>query len=156
MQTAVYSQIDGLEIKVGFQAPPSPKHGILPGVIFLHGGGMVAGYRREYLDWMIESTHQKGMIFLSADHRLIYPSTGFDIIEDMRALFAFLSDPSFSTAYLPDGISLDPTRLAVMGSSGGGYAAMAAALYAQPKPRAVYLLYAMGGDHFRPPLYWGY
>ena len=86
------------------------------------------------------------MIFLSADHRLVHPSTGFDIIEDVRALFAFLADPTFSQKYLPDDIQLDPTRIAVIGASGGGYAARAAALYAQPKPKAVFLLYAMGGE----------
>lgn len=43
-------------------------------------------------------------------------------------------------------MQLDPGRLAVLGLSGGGYAARAAGLYASPKPRAVYLLYAMGGD----------
>ncbi|KZT63138.1 alpha/beta-hydrolase [Daedalea quercina L-15889] len=152
MQTAIYSRVDSLEIKVDFQAPPSAKEGVLPGVIFFHGGGMVVGSRREYLDLLVESAHEKGMIFFTADYRLIHPSTGFDIIADVRALFACLADASFSETYLPDGISLDPARLAVIGASGGGYAARAAGLYATPKPRAVYLLYGMGGtflsDHW--------
>ncbi|EPS92979.1 hypothetical protein FOMPIDRAFT_1056392 [Fomitopsis schrenkii] len=145
MQTATYSTVEKLEIKVDFKAPPSAR-GVLPGVIFFHGGGMVAGSRHEYAEWIVESAHAQGMIFLSADHRLIHPSTGFDIIEDMRALFAFLADPTFSEKHLPDGVFLDPTRIAVMGASGGGYAARATALYAQPKPKAVFLLYAMGGE----------
>ncbi|KAH9919528.1 uncharacterized protein B0H18DRAFT_957483 [Fomitopsis serialis] len=142
MQTAVYSRIGDLEIKVDFQAPPSVKEGVLPSIVFIHGGGMIAGCCQA-----ATSAHRKGMVFLSADHRLIHPSTGLDIIEDMRTLFAFLSHPSFSTKHLPDGISLDPARLAVVEASGGGYAAMAAAISdAQPKPKAVFLLYAMGGD----------
>ena len=76
----------------------------------------------------------------------MHPSTGPDIISDVRALFAFLSSSSFSSTHLPPGVELDPERLAVIGMSGGGYAARAAALYAEPKPRAVYLLYAMGGN----------
>ncbi|KZT63420.1 alpha/beta-hydrolase, partial [Daedalea quercina L-15889] len=108
--------------------------------------------RRETFPWILESAQDKGIIFFTADYRLIHPSTGFDIISDVRALFAFLADPSFSQTYLPDGISLDPNRLAVMGASGGGYPARAAALYAQPKPKAVFLLYSMGGmflgDHW--------
>ncbi|EPT02218.1 hypothetical protein FOMPIDRAFT_1047924 [Fomitopsis schrenkii] len=109
---------------------------------------MIAGHRCEYtyFPWVVESAHAKGLIFLSADHRLIHPSTGSDIIADVRALFAFLASPSFSAAHLPLGVELDPERLAVMGISGGGYAARAAALYAEPRPRAAYLLYAMGGD----------
>ncbi|KZT63592.1 alpha/beta-hydrolase [Daedalea quercina L-15889] len=152
MQTATYSHVGSLDIKVDFQVPPSVKVGVLPGVIFFHGGGMVAGSRHEYFPWMPGSAHGKGMIFFTADYRLIHPSTGFDIIDDIRRLFAFLADPSFSKTYLPNGISLDPTRLAVMAASGGGYPARAAALYAQPKPKAVFLLYGMGGkflgDHW--------
>lgn len=94
----------------------------------------------------LDSVLDKGFIFISADHRLICPSTGFDIIEDMKALMNFLADPSFSTSHLPAGLSLDSTRIGVLSISGGGYAARALALYASPKPRALYLLYGMGGD----------
>ncbi|KZT63603.1 alpha/beta-hydrolase [Daedalea quercina L-15889] len=146
MRTATYSRVGPLEIKVDFQVPPSVKAGILPGLVFFHGGGMVAGSRTEYFEWASESALAKGMIFFTADYRLIHPSTGFDVVEDVRALFTFLADPSFSETYLPDGIFLDITRLAAMGVSGGGYPARAAALYAQPKPNAVFLLYAMGGS----------
>lgn len=85
-------------------------------------------------------------MFISVDHRLICPSTGFDIIEDMKALMTFLADPSFSTEHLPEGLFLDATRIGVVSLSGGGYAARALALYATPKPRALCMLYGMGGD----------
>lgn len=89
---------------------------------------------------------KRGCIFISVDHRLICPSTGFDIIEDMKALMTFLSDPSFSAVHLPAGLVLDVTRIGVVSISGGGYAARALALYASPKPRTLFLLYGMGGD----------
>ncbi|KZT73458.1 alpha/beta-hydrolase [Daedalea quercina L-15889] len=82
---------------------------------------------------------------MSADFRLLVPSTGFDMIEDMKALMKFLADPSFSETHLPAGISLDFTRIGVAGVSGGGYAARAIAIYGEPKPRAVFLMYAGGG-----------
>lgn len=92
--------------------------------------------------------------FLSTDHRLIYPSTGFDIISDARSLLSFLASPSISP-HLPPNTSLDPTRIALTGESGGGYMAYAAALYANPKPCAVLQQYAMGGnlllDHWIKP-----
>ena len=93
-----------------------------------------------------EGTLKRGFIFIAADHRLIYPSTGFDIIEDMKALFSFLASPSFNEKHLPSGFTLDANRIAIMGASGGGYVARMAALYAQPKPRAVFSLFGMGGD----------
>ena len=83
---------------------------------------------------------------MGADYRLLYPSTGFDIIEDMKALFSFLADPKFSQDHLPSGISLDANRIALVGASGGAYPAMAAGIHAHPKPKALLLLFGMGGD----------
>ncbi|TFY58867.1 hypothetical protein EVJ58_g6144 [Rhodofomes roseus] len=95
---------------------------------------------------MKELVLKNGAIFMAADYRLLYPSTGFDIIDDMKALFSFVSDPSFSENHLPSGVSLDASRIALLGGSGGVYPAMAAGLYAQPKPRVLLLLFGMGGD----------
>lgn len=57
-----------------------------------------------------------------------------------------LGAQKFSNDHLPEGVTLDPTRIAVCGESGGGYAARAAGIFAEPKPRAVFLQYAMGGE----------
>ena len=94
------------------------------------------------LDAMLEH----GILFISADYRLLYPSTAFDIITDVRKLFTFLADPGFSEAHLPTGVTLDVSRIAVSGESGGGYAARAAGIFAEPKPNAVLLQYAQGGQ----------
>lgn len=89
---------------------------------------------------------EHGILFISADHRLLYPSTAFDIIDDVKNLFAFLASPNFSEAHLPAGVTLDAGRVAVSGESGGGYAARAAGIFAEPKPRALLLQYAQGGQ----------
>lgn len=68
------------------------------------------------------------------------------MIEDVKALFAFLARPTFSEEHLPNGISLDARRLAVAGFSGGAYVARVAGIYAEPKPKAVLSLFGMGGD----------
>ena len=96
--------------------------------------------------FILDSALDHDIIFISADHRLLLPGTGFDIIEDMKSLFAFLAAPDFSLKHLPPGITLDPARIAISGESGGGYAARAAGIYASPKPRAVLLQFAMGGQ----------
>ena len=41
---------------------------------------------------------------------------------------------------------MDTSRIAVSGESGGGYAARASGVFAQPRPAAVLLQYAMGGQ----------
>ena len=43
-------------------------------------------------------------------------------------------------------MTLDAHRIAVSGESGGGYATRAAGIFAKPKPRAVLLQYAQGGQ----------
>lgn len=89
---------------------------------------------------------EHGILFISADHRLLYPSTAFDIIDDVKNLFTFLASPNFSETHLPAGVTLDAGRVAVSGESGGGYAARAAGIFAEPKPRALLLQYAQGGQ----------
>ena len=67
-----------------------------------------------------DSTLGSDLIFISADYRLLLPSTGLDIIEDVKTLFTFLASSEFSLTNLPSGVTLDHTRLAVVGESGGG------------------------------------
>lgn len=64
----------------------------------------------------------------------------------MKSLFSFLARPTFSREHLPGNVSLDASRLAVIGFSGGAYLARAAGIYAEPKPKAIYSMYGMGGD----------
>ena len=99
-------------------------------------------------NWLLlsESTLRRGFIFISADYRLAPPSTALDIIDDVKSLFSFLARPTFSREHLPGGVSLDASRLAVAGFSGGAYLARAAGIYAEPKPKAVYSMFGMGGD----------
>lgn len=93
-----------------------------------------------------DATLEHGILFISADHRLLYPSTAFDIITDVKNLFTFLASPSFSETHLPPGVTLDTSRIAVSGESGGGYATRAAGIFAEPKPKALLLQYAQGGQ----------
>ena len=48
--------------------------------------------------------------------------------------------------HLPPGVTLDAGRIAVSGESGGGYPARAAGIFAEPKPKALLLQYAQGGQ----------
>lgn len=93
-----------------------------------------------------DATLEHGALFISADHRLLHPSTALDIIADIKNLITFLASPSFSEKHLPPGVTLDASRIAVSGESGGGYAARAAGIFAEPKPKAVLLQYAQGGQ----------
>lgn len=89
----------------------------------------------------------KGWAFLSADYRLLLPCTGHDILEDIDALFTYIS------TRLPNSIKthrVDPNRLFVSGHSGGAYVARQAALHGTPKPKALFSLSGQGGELLMP------
>jgi acetyl esterase/lipase len=88
-----------------------------------------------------ERTTAAGFAFISADYRLLPPSTGHDVLEDVVDLFAFLArTPLLGTMHI------DGTRLATVGSSAGAICAFLAATHANPKPRAVLSIYGLGGE----------
>ncbi|KAF7978042.1 hypothetical protein HWV62_1659 [Athelia sp. TMB] len=111
---------------------------------------------------MIDMALANGIAFVSADYRLLYPSTGLTQLVDVCTLFKFLARTD--SLNLPGGVSIDPARIAVAGVSAGAYLARLAALHANPRPCAVLSLWGMGGDwlldHFLavkttpPPFKW--
>ena len=156
--TVTYSKTDHIDIKLDIHVPNHLSSNLCPGIIFFHGGGIVTGNREclRLQQWLLELCAREGYLFLSADYRLLYPSSGFSMISDVKNLFTFLasrsSSRSFLSAHLPSNVTLDTTRLVAVGESGGGYPALAAALYAEPKPRGLLMQYCMGGqmllDHY--------
>jgi acetyl esterase/lipase len=116
-----------------------------PVLISIHGGGIINASRRdEHLPAPIKSVSTRLLkshahtereaaawsgTIIAVDYRLLHPSTGHDILEDMAALLAFL--PTLPIAH---------DQLFFSGFSGGGYplrlAAVLAAQEAQrPAPR---------------------
>lgn len=57
------------------------------------------------------------------------------MLDDVHGLFEFISEK------VPQ---VDANRIAVGGGSAGGYVARLAALYARPRPKALFSLYASG------------
>jgi len=87
-------------------------------------------------------------VFISADYRLLPSATVHDIIDDIKDLFSFLSQEDLCFKTDAGDFGVDPTSLAVAGSSAGGTCAYLAAIHASPKPKAVLGLYAAGGNFF--------
>ncbi|KAF8419056.1 hypothetical protein BGX38DRAFT_1108988, partial [Terfezia claveryi] len=120
-------------------------------VVFFHGGSLISG-NRDFLckDIKSEYTLSRGWAFISADYRLLIPSTGHEILRDVKSLFAFLADAegglNKELRALGCPHQIDSNRLYVGGSSAGAYPAFLAALFAQPKPKGFFSLYGVGGD----------
>jgi hypothetical protein len=101
-----------------------------------------------------------GFAFISPEYRLIPPSTGHAVLEDIKDLFTFLFKMDLSTAmrYTESNsdekafqlnFELDRASIVVAGSSAGGLCAYLAAVHCDlPKPRAILSMYGMGGNFF--------
>lgn len=89
----------------------------------------------------------KGWAFISADYRLLLPSTGYDILEDINSLFNYIS-ATLSASLTTHRI--DPNRIFVSGHSGGAYIACQAALHGIPKPKALFSISGQGGELLMP------
>jgi acetyl esterase/lipase len=96
---------------------------------------------------------KRGWLFLSADYRLLLPSTSYDQLEDMRALANFLASGALASS-LPSDVSLDLSSIFVMGASAGAHTALQYCLVAQHKPKALLNTFGMVdllGSHYLGP-----
>ena len=100
---------------------------------------------------MTEQASDAGWIFLTANHRLVAPCTGYDILSDIKSLFTWIKSTangalSAHADARRNGLAIDSERLIVAGASAGGYMANLAGRWCEPRPKAVIALYAQGGD----------
>lgn len=76
---------------------------------------------------------------ISADYRLAPQATVKDIYDDVKHCIDFIRNGELSK-HVPQR-TLDVTRLAVSGSSAGGYLTLLAGLYIEPKPQIIMPIY---------------
>ncbi|KAH9922866.1 alpha/beta-hydrolase [Epithele typhae] len=153
--TMVYKVVDNLAIDIDIYLPTPPhardSRPKCPAVVYFHGGSLVVGNRKSWFPtWLHQRVVSSGMAFISADYRLIPPSTGHDILSDVKDLFKFLQDgvnPRIRELTLDQpSFEIASDAIAVAGSSAGGLCAYLAAIHASPQPKAVLSLYGMGGN----------
>ncbi len=143
----------------------------VPVVVYFHGGGLTVGNKTSWFPHWLEGTYKEamrwlhgrliqasvervtksGFVFISVDYRLLPPSTGHEIIEDIKDLFRFLAidlNPCLRERLVRTGESfqIEPKAIAVAGTSAGGLCAYLSVIHAIPRPAALLGLYAMGGD----------
>jgi acetyl esterase/lipase len=102
------------------------KAGSNPGsaVVYLHGGGMVGGSVRLYDNIVAKYVHEAGVPFLSVDYRLSPEFPGTTLADDGYAALCWLVRRAGQ-------FGVNPSRIAVMGDSGGGGVAAGVAIAAR-------------------------
>jgi acetyl esterase/lipase len=135
-RTFTYKKVDKLEIPLDVYLPEDAK--AVPILLWFHGGGLLQGKRTSVAPHMLGAVEKYNLAVVSADYRLA-PQVGVkDIYEDVRDCVAFIRDQL--PKKVGDGV-IDASRLAVSGSSAGGYLAFLAGLYVDPKPKVILPIY---------------
>ncbi len=88
METYAYKRIDGHEIGIDFHGAISDRP--LPAVVFIHGGGLVMGSRRQLLPIHVRKLNEAGFHVVSIDYRLAPESKLPEIVEDIKDAWAWL------------------------------------------------------------------
>jgi len=119
---------------------PAGAEAAAPAILYIHGGGMVAGTPDMYSGALRDLALATGALVVAPDYRLA-PETPFPGgLEDLHAVLLWLH------ANAAD-LGVDPARLVLMGDSGGGGLAAGLALLARDRGqvplRAQVLIYPM-------------
>ncbi len=120
----------------------------LPGLYFIHGGGMVAGNHRTGIDGVLEWMAEIPMVAVSVEYRLApehpYPAP----VEDCYAGLAWVGEHAVE-------LGIDPGRVVIAGGSAGAGLAAATALAARdrggPRVRGQLLMCPMIDDRALTP-----
>ncbi|EJC98122.1 alpha/beta-hydrolase [Fomitiporia mediterranea MF3/22] len=146
--TFLYKGLDHRNNYVDVFIPPKSSPGPLKSILYFHGGGLTVGNRRSWFpQWIYDRAMQAGYAFISADYTLLAPSTGHDVLEDIKGVFRYLEkELNKDLASAGSDATIDATSIIVSGSSAGGMCAYLAACHARPKPKGVLSLYGQGGD----------
>ncbi len=139
-QTYVYKTVGTLEIKADVY--PAPRSASLhPVVVWIHGGALINGGRQRdpgpEQDF-IRTVNGFGCVFVSIDYRLAPETKLPDIVGDVVDAFRWIRE------WGPALFAADPSRIAVVGSSAGGYLTLTAGFKVKPAPVALVSLWGYG------------
>ena len=149
--TLTYKTVKSCAIRLDLYLPQGRQR--LPILLRFHGGGLLQGSRTSVPPHLLRGIQSHGYALVSADYRLA-PQVGVSsILEDVLDCIHYVrNDLSRESAVEKD--VLDTSRLAIVGSSAGGYLGLLAGLYAVPKPNVVLAIYPITnpqGEFFLKP-----
>ena len=136
-QTHVYKTVRGCDIRADvYRAGDCPP--CAPVVVHIHGGALIMGTRKWINRTLVEKLTSSGCVVVSVDYRLAPETKLPSIMEDVDDAFAWVRDKG------PRLFDVDPSRLAVTGSSAGGYLTLMTGFRIKPRPKALAAFYGYG------------
>jgi len=148
--TIIYKTTDQNQIPLDLYLPVNPRN--VPILLWFHGGGLLQGRRSTVAPHMLRAISKHNVAVISADYRLA-PQVGVaDIFDDVKDVVTYIRDGRLAKK-MGEGV-LDTSRLAISGSSAGGYLAFLSGLYLDPKPKVILPIYPIAdplGTFFTTP-----
>ena len=144
--TYPYKVVGGCEILADVYLPDGKTRP--PVIVWLHGGALIAGDRGAIHQRHREAYLAAGYAVVAPDYRLAPETKLPEIAADVREVFAWVRET------LPGLVGVDPTRVAALGHSAGGYLALLAGAMLRPRLQALVSFYGYGdiiADWYRLP-----
>jgi acetyl esterase/lipase len=142
--TCEYKKVKSCSIKADIFPARRPHS---PVMLYIHGGALISGSRRYAPGYQVRLLNREGFSVVSIDYRLAPETQLENIIEDVRDAIRWIGDEGVRI------FGFDAGRLAVMGSSAGGYLSLMTGTFAI-KPKAIVSIYGYGdilGDWYSKP-----
>jgi acetyl esterase/lipase len=140
---------------------PAALDGPRPTLVWIHGGALIMGSRANVPPHLLSLCRERGYALVSIDYRLAPQVQAPEIVGDVRDAFRWIRTDG------ADAAGLDPSKIAVVGASAGGYLTLMTGIVVEPKPLALVSYYGYGdvddtwytqpSEHYRTvvPLYDG-
>jgi len=132
-KTYTYKSAGGCEIKA--DAYGSEASIRKPVIVWIHGGALIMGSRRNSPKWLDPSGEH---VVISLDYRLAPETKLPAIIQDIQDAFRWVREQG------PKLLHIDAERLAVAGGSAGAYLTLMTGFCVEPRPRALLSLSGYG------------
>jgi acetyl esterase/lipase len=144
--TYCYKVGGGSEILADVHLPDGVPHP--PVIVWLHGGALIGGSRNGIQRRHLRRYLAAGYAVVAPDYRLAPETKLPEIVEDVRDAFAWVRET------LPGVAGVDPTQVAAVGHSAGGYLTLWGGAMVRPRLQALVSFYGYGdiiADWYRLP-----
>lgn len=135
LTTFTYKTVEELDLQLDYYSTGRDHS---PALVYFHGGGLIAGSRKEMTEAKARLFTSAGIAVLSVDYRLAPETKLPAIVDDVRDSLHWIRTEGAMK------LQLDPKRLAVFGSSAGGFLALLTGTFQEKKPRAIVSMYGYG------------
>ncbi|KAL4757809.1 uncharacterized protein BDW70DRAFT_171009 [Aspergillus foveolatus] len=128
VESVMYKQTDGIPLFADIYYPPSVSNEPRPIALMIHGGGHIMLSRKDIRPKQTAHLHSLGFLPVSIDYRLCPETTLTEgPMRDVSDAMAWVRNTLCSLHLLCPGLTLDPSRVVIVGWSTGGHLAMTTA-----------------------------